>query len=94
MLLSNLEYVPLRLLRKFIFTKQSLKRFGKFIPYYLSSQNQLDPKPIVDQYEKYLVTENTILKDKMILEIGVGATNSCGYEIIERKWGFVYSQEP
>ena len=94
MLLSNLEYVPLRLLRKFIFTKQSLKRFGQFIPYYLSSQNQLGPKPIVDQYEKYLLAKNTIVKERIILEIGVGATNSCGYEMAVRGWGYIYLLEP
>ncbi|MFQ5686111.1 MAG: methyltransferase domain-containing protein [Candidatus Scalindua sp.] len=94
MLLSNLEYVPLRLLRKFIFTKQLFKKFSQFVPYYVTNQNQLDPKPTVNQYEKYLSAENNALKEKTILEIGVGTTNSCGYEMAARGWGFIYLLEP
>ncbi|MBC8146405.1 MAG: methyltransferase domain-containing protein [Bacteroidetes bacterium] len=94
MLLSNFEYVPLRLLRKFIFTEKLLKKVNQFIPYYVTSQNQVDPKPIVDQYEKYLTMDDNIIKEKTILEIGTGITNSSGYEMAAREWGFIYLMEP
>ena len=94
MLLSNLEYVPLRLLRKFILTERLLKNINRILPYYVTNQNQVDPKPIVDQYEKYLFAEDIILKGKTILEIGTGATNSTGYEMAARKWGYIHLMEP
>lgn len=94
MLLSNLEYVPLRLLRKFIFTEQLLKKVDQILPYFVTNQNQVDPIPIVDQYEKYLSIEDNIIKEKTILEIGAGTTNSTGYEMAAREWGFIHLIEP
>ncbi len=84
MLWSNLEYIPLRVLRRYLFSDRFLVRFGQFIPYYCCSQNQLDPRPIVDRYEKFLRDRGLVMAGKRILEAGVGATNSTGYELSRR----------
>ncbi len=84
MLWSNLEYLPLRVLRRYLFSEKFLVRFGQFIPYYSCSQNQLDPRPIVDRYEKFLLDRGLNIAGKRILEAGVGATNSTGYELSRR----------
>lgn len=92
MLLSNLEYIPLRILRKFVFKESFLIKFGRFIPYYLTNRNQIDPALIINQYEEYLPARTPC---NTILEIGVGATNSSGYAMIAHQWAEqVYLLEP
>jgi SAM-dependent methyltransferase len=81
MLLSNVEYVPLRLLRRFVLRESLLLRFGAFVPFYRINRNQVDPSPIVDEYARHLAANNFSPRGKTILEIGVGRTNSSAYEI-------------
>lgn len=80
MLLSNLEYIPLRLLRRFVFRDAFLLRWGRYFPYYRTNLNQTDPVPLVSAYARYVS-----LDAAAILEIGVGATNSTGYELASRQ---------
>jgi len=84
MLLSNAEYVPLRLLRRFVLRDSLLLRFGAFVPYYRPNRNQVDPSPIIDEYARHLAAERFSPRGKRILEIGVGRTNSAGYEMAAR----------
>jgi SAM-dependent methyltransferase len=84
MLLSNLEYISLRLLRRHLFTDAFLLRFGKLVPYYRVNLNQCDPRPVVDQYARHLATVGFVPTGRPVLEIGVGATNSTGYELAAR----------
>ncbi len=84
MLPSNLEYVPLRLARRFLFTDRFLARMGRFLPYYRTNQGQTSPEPIVDAYEALLARKGLSLSDAAVLEIGCGATNGTGYELAGR----------
>lgn len=84
MLLSNLEYVPLRLIRRFLFTDRFLARMGRFMPYYRTNQGQESPGPIVDAYEALLGQKSLSLKGKAILEIGCGVTSGTGFEMAGR----------
>lgn len=84
MLWSNLEYIALRLLRRHLFTEKLLARCGRFIPYYRCNYNQVDPRPVVDLYERFLGARGLDLAGKRILEVGAGATNSTGYEMSRR----------
>jgi len=93
MLRSNLEYIPLRIIRKFLFTEKFLTKFSQFIPYYQTNINQSNPSLIVDNYAKFL-DKNITLNQLRILEIGAGATNSTGYEMVARQWGQVILFEP
>jgi len=93
MLLTEFEYIFLRLIRKFLIKDSILIKVGKWIPYYITNQNQKTSSPIVDKYEESLGYLNTQLTAKSILEIGIGATNSTGYEITARNknvryWGY------
>lgn len=81
MLLSNLEYVSLRMLRRFVFRDAFLLRWGHLIPYYRANFNQSNPASLVSAYARHVSLDNV---PKAILEIGVGATNSTGYEIAAR----------
>ena len=79
--LSNLEYLPLRLLRRFVFSDAFLLRWGRLLPYYRTNHNQADPAPLAEAYLRHWPAVSTA---ETVLEIGVGATNSTGYELAAR----------
>jgi SAM-dependent methyltransferase len=55
---------------------------------------QLSPKPIVDNFEKYLNLKNIKIHGRTILEIGTGISNSTGYEIMARGAAKYFAYEP
>jgi len=82
MLLSNIEYLPLRLIRRFCFNSHFLDKFGSIIPYYKSNFNKIDPTQIISSYKQFLDLANIDYQSvSSILEIGVGSTNASGYEM-------------
>jgi SAM-dependent methyltransferase len=94
MLLSNLEYIPLRLFRKFIFTDNLLLKLGRIVPYYKVNQGELSPLPIIDIYWKYCQQKGIDPINKNILEIGTGSTDATGYEIAARGGKVFWGYEP
>ncbi len=84
MLLSNVEYVPLRLLRRFVLREGLLLRFGAFLPYYRTNLNQADPARLADAYQRNLASARFSPTGLRLLEIGVGRTNSVAYEMSAR----------
>ena len=91
MFLEDCEYITLRIIRKFLLRDNLLKSLERVIPYYKTNQNQLNPEPIVEQYLHNLSIANISVKgEKSILEIGVGATNSIGYEMVAREKDLCY----
>jgi SAM-dependent methyltransferase len=79
MLLSNFEYVPLRILRRFLFSRQVLDRIGAFLPYYLTNWNESGPDQIVADYRRYLAMAGQTTDGATVVEVGSGRTNSVGY---------------
>ena len=95
MQLSNAEYIPLRLLRRFVLSDRLLLRYGQFLPYYRTNHNQVDPAPLVDSYSQKLAKLGLQTQDRTLLEIGVGRTNSTCYEMAARfAPSRVYAHEP
>lgn len=94
MLLSNLEYVPLRLLRKFVFRRAFLEACGWLIPYYLTNRGETSPQSVVSTYFSYLRERNIRVEGRTVLELGSGATNGTGYEFAARGAAHVYCLEP
>jgi SAM-dependent methyltransferase len=80
MLLSNVEYIALRLARRFLFRDEFLLRFGRLIPHYRVNRNQADPRPLVADYSRHLADRGFSAAGRRILEVGTGATDSTGYE--------------
>ncbi len=77
---SSLEYIPLRLIRRFIFSNRMVSYFNKYLPYYETSLGETSPESIVSLYRNHI--SNKDLNEKSILEIGTGKTNATGYEIV------------
>ena len=84
MLVSNLEYIPMRLARRFLFRDAFLLRFGQLVPNYRVNRNQADPRPLVADYSRHLSRQSFAPAGRSVLEIGVGATNSTAYEFAAR----------
>ena len=78
--LRHAPYVMARLARRFLVPDRLLA----LAPGYAVSRNETDPAPIVDQYLDYAARGGPDLAGLRVLEIGVGATNSTGYELAAR----------
>jgi SAM-dependent methyltransferase len=84
MAVGNLEYIFLRLARRFILNERIVHRLGRRLPYFQPSVGETSPLPIVDLYWKYCRQADLDPVGKTILEIGAGATNGTAYEISGR----------
>lgn len=91
---SNLEYVVLRLVRRFVFSGAVLDRIGGFVPYWRVNQGRLDPEPIVTAYQRLARLAGTDPRGKNVVELGCGASNGTGYEWTARFGGSWTGVEP
>jgi len=82
--LSNLEYVSLRLVRRYLLSDSVLLRYGAYLPYYRTNRNQSNPATLIDDYSRLLERRGWRASDCRVLEVGVGRTNSTGYEMAAR----------
>jgi 2-polyprenyl-3-methyl-5-hydroxy-6-metoxy-1,4-benzoquinol methylase len=81
------EYIVLRMLRRFVFTYSFLLRFGRFIPYFRVNVNQDMPEELVERYIRYMRDLNRRDDDwseARILEVGAGTTNAVGLLLAHR----------
>ena len=92
--LSNVEYILLRLVRRFLVPDALLRRSGRWFPYYRAHLSQDAPGAIVDRYLAFLTRQRMDIAGATILELGSGATNSCGYELAARSARHVLCVEP
>lgn len=91
---SDLEYVGLRLIRRFLFTAARLERLGRFVPYYRVNQGRLDAAPIARACLDALTASGAGLAGRRVLEVGSGATNSLGYALAAAGAAEVVCLEP
>src|SRR5687767_5758480 len=81
------EYVALRIARRFLFTDAFLVRFGRFVPHYSTNANQVAAGAVADMYARFCEGRRVAPPDnRVILEVGSGATNAVGYALAERGW--------
>jgi len=94
MLSRDIEYLILRIIRKYLFSTNILYKYGKFIPYYRTTAGQFSPTPVIEKYLKYTSTQKLSITDKNILEVGVGATNCTCYGLAINGAKSCYAYEP
>lgn len=94
MTFGDLEYVTLRLVRKFIFTQQFLVKHGHRVPFWRANANQADPFWIIERYQRPLKAKGILVAGKNLVEVGVGATNSTAYAFASLGAGSVVCVEP
>jgi len=91
---SNLEYVSLRLVRRFLFSGPVLDRIGAYVPYWRVNQGRLDPEPIVTAYQRLARLAGVDITGIRVVELGCGATNGTGHEWTARFSGSWTGVEP
>jgi len=91
---SNLEYVPLRLARRFLFKGDTLDRLGGWMPYWRVNQGRVDPAPIVDACQRLARFAGVELAGTRAAELGCGASNGTGHEWVARFGGAWTGVEP
>ncbi len=94
MFINDIEYISLRLVRKYIFTNRFLSKYGRFVPYYKVTPSLNSPVKVVKDYLNYLKDENVAVTEKSILEVGVGVTNCSCYELAARGARYCFAYEP
>lgn len=92
--LSNIEYVALRMVRRFVFTEALAVRFARWLPYYATNVGESNPDLIVERYSGLLSQKNVTATGLDILEVGSGRTNAVGYGLAALGAGRVYTLEP
>lgn len=80
-MIDLVEYVGLRLARRFVFTERFLVKYGRFVPYYRVNTNQVDGLAIAEMYGRLLEKAGWRGRPRMTLEVGSGATNAVGYAL-------------
>ncbi len=80
LLLSNVEYVTLRLVRRFLLPK-ALHRWGRYLPYYRINLSETQPEHTYRLYARWLAVAGCSLAGRRVVEVGSGATNGAGYEL-------------
>lgn len=91
---ADIEYVSLRVLRKFVLSDEMLARFGRFLPFWRPSLNQTDPFWVIARYRPSFEAANVDLVGRRIAEIGVGRTNSTAYAFASLGARQVWAVEP
>jgi len=91
---QRLEYVSLRLVRRFLFTEGFANRVARWLPYYATNANERHPMQVVEQYARNLAKENLSISDKHVLEAGAGRTNTVGYGLLHAGASEVTLLEP
>lgn len=80
LLISNVEYVALRLVRRFVFPK-GLHRIGRYLPFYRTNLAETEPEQICRLYVDWLARARRSVSGKRVVEVGSGATNAAGYAL-------------
>jgi SAM-dependent methyltransferase len=78
--LSNVEYVTLRLVRRFLFPTD-LQRIGRYLPFYRTNVAEVRPEYVCELYRDALAENRLSIDGGRVLEVGSGATNGVGYAL-------------
>lgn len=91
---ARIEYVALRVARRFLFNERLANRLGRWLPYYRSSVNETNPGAIVSAYLAEAACADIDLASSRILEVGAGRTNAVGYGLAAAGAAHVTVLEP
>ncbi len=91
---SDLEYILLRMIRRFLVPYSFLVRFGHLLPFWRANQNQADPRVITELYATHLRTLGREIAGSQIIELGIGTTNSSCYALAAAGAAIVWGVEP
>jgi hypothetical protein len=93
LLLSNLEYISLRLVRRFLFPAD-LQRIERYLPFYRTNVAEVRPDHVCELYRTSLTQDGWTVEGKRIVEVGSGSTNGVGYPLVCTGASQVWCVEP
>jgi SAM-dependent methyltransferase len=93
LLFRNVEYIILRLIRRFLFPK-ALLGLARYVPYYRMNLSETQPENTCALYTRWLELAGQHVDDRQILEVGSGATNAAGYALVCAGAKCVWCLEP
>ena len=96
LLISNVEYVVLRLVRRFLFPR-ALQRLGiclPYLPYYRMNLSETQPEHTCRIYVDWLATTGWSVTGRRVVEVGSGGTNGAGYALACAGAAHVWCVEP
>lgn len=91
---ARLEYVSLRLVRRFLLSEKLTNRIAAWLPYYRSSVNETSPESIVAAYQSALQASGVALENLCVVEAGAGRTNVVAYGLAAAGAKHVCAMEP
>lgn len=91
---ARLEYVSLRLVRRFILSEKFINRVAAWLPYYRRSVNETFPSSIIAAYESAFRASGIALPALTVVEAGAGRTNVVAYGLAAAGANLVYALEP
>ncbi len=92
---NDLYYFTMRLLRKYLFPLAVPARVRRFIPLIRPNKGTTSGAKVVNLYDRYLTgIDPAWLNSKVILEVGIGESNSSCYEMAARGALKCYALEP
>jgi hypothetical protein len=92
-LLGNIEYIVLRMVRRFLFPR-ALRGIGRYVPYYRVNVSESNPEQTCRLYTDWLATTGWSVAGRNVVEIGSGATNGAAYALICSGAAHVWCIEP
>jgi SAM-dependent methyltransferase len=90
---SNLEYIALRLVRRFFFPAD-LQRVGRYLPFYRTNLAEVSPEKVCELYSSSLAQVSRSVEGNRIVEVGSGSTNGAGYALVCSGASRVWCIEP
>ena len=90
---GNIEYVALRLVRRFLFPRD-IARWGQYLPYYRTNVSETTPDVIAQKYVQWLQRSRNDWAGRSIVELGSGTTNAVGYALACLGFAEVWCVEP
>ncbi|MBF0311305.1 MAG: class I SAM-dependent methyltransferase [Magnetococcales bacterium] len=90
-----LEYVTMRLIRKFLVPHALLRRLRRGVPgYFQPTLAQFEPEARLDAFWDHFAEQGVSTRDCTFLELGSGAGNGLGYALVARGAGRCFCFEP
>ena len=93
LLFTNVEYILLRLVRRFLLPKD-LRYLGRYFPYYRPNRSETTPEDTSQLYIRWLSQRGRSVAGRTIVEVGSGATNGAAYALVCAGVARVWCVEP
>ena len=83
MMWSYLEYIPLRLIRRWLVTDRAIEHLGRWLPYVEANEGSIDPGAVVEKWQAAAEQADVVFHGARIAELGSGSGFATGQAALE-----------